>query len=251
MTEKRKESSLQRMSGHSKWSTIKRQKGAADVRRGATFTKLSIAITLAVKQSGGIVDPNQNLRLRLAIDSAKTSNMPKETIERAITRASGREGETIQELTYEGYAPGGAAVMVETATDNTNRTSSEVKGIFNKAGASFGQPGTVSYLFETMGLITVLKNEKSFDEIFAIAVDAGASDIQDGEEVSVYTSPADLSKVKDALVVAGIEVTSADFDRKPLNTVELSGEDKEKVFNFLASLEALDDVQKVYSNIAV
>jgi YebC/PmpR family DNA-binding regulatory protein len=150
------------MSGHSKWATIKRAKGAADVKRGATFTKLSNAITLAVKQGGGVTDPNQNFRLRLAVDAAKASNMPKDTIERAIARAAGRDAQQFAELTYEGYGPGGVAVMVETATDNVNRTSGDIKGIFNKAGASFGQPGAVSYLFNVNGVIVVAKYAKRY-----------------------------------------------------------------------------------------
>ena len=239
------------MSGHSKWATIKRAKGAADVRRGATFTKLSNAITLAVKQGGGVGDPAQNFRLRLAVDAAKTSNMPKETIERAITRASGREAQDIQELTYEGFAPGGVAVIVEAATDNVNRTSGEIKGIFNKAGASFGQPGTVSYLFQLLGFIVIEKGNKSLDDIFLLAAESGAQDIEDigDSQVAIYTKTEDINKVRENLISGGIKVVSVEFLRKPTNFVELDEEQGLKVIDFLTSLESLDDVQKVYSNI--
>ncbi len=239
------------MSGHSKWSTIKRQKGTADVKRGATFTKLSNAITLAVKQGGGIGDPNQNFKLRLAVDAAKTSNMPKETIERAIARANGKDASSFEEMIYEGFAPGGVAVIVEAATDNTNRTSSEIKNIFNKAGANFGQPGSVSYLFQTVGEVIVKKNGRTFDEIFGIGVDSGAEDVEDlGEEVALYVSAGDLNSFKERLTSEGFDITSADFVRKPTTKLALPEEQTKKVLNFLETVEALDDVQKVYSNVS-
>lgn len=240
------------MSGHSKWSTIKRQKGAADVKRGATFTKLSNAITIAVKQGGGIGDPEQNPRLRLAIELARGANMPKENIQRAIERATSKGAGDLSELTYEGFAPGGVSVLVEAVTDNTNRTTSEVKGIFHKAGASFGQPGSVSYLFEQTAEITLNKGDKSIDDIFLAAAELGAQDVEDrGEEVGVYSSVHNLSTVKNGLTAQGFDVVSSEISMKSKAQMEVGEELKEKVINFLSSLEELDDVQKVYSNISI
>lgn len=240
------------MSGHSKWSTIKRQKGAADVKRGATFTKISNAITIAVKQGGGIGDPDQNPRLRLAIELARSANMPKDNIERAIARATSKEAGDLLELTYEGFAPGGVSVLVEAVTDNTNRTTSEVKSLFNKSGASFAGPGAVAYQFDQSGEITVLKNDKSIDDIFLLAAELGALDVEDrGEEVGIYTQVSDLAKIKEGLTAQGLNVTSAEISRKPKNTVEVGEEQKEKIVNFLSALEDMDDVQKVYSNVSL
>jgi len=240
------------MSGHSKWATIKRQKGLNDKKRGATFTKLSNAITIAVKQGGGIGDPDQNFRLRLAVDAARASNMPKENIERAIKRAQGKEMGDISEVIYEGFAPGGVSVMIEAATDNSARTTSEVKNIFSKHSGSFGQPGSVAYQFKHIGRITVAKNGKSFDDIFAIALDSGAEDIKDIEdEVYIDTVVADLSKVKTALEQAGLTVIAAELVREPVVGMEVTDDDTlGKVDNFVTLLEELDDVQKVYTNLA-
>lgn len=240
------------MSGHSKWSTIKRAKGAADAKRGAAFTKISNAITIAVKQGGGVGDPDQNPRLRLAVELARANNMPKDNIERAIARASAKGAGELTELTYEGYAPGGVSVMVEAVTDNTNRTTSEVKSLFNKSGASFGGPGTVAYQFEQSGEISISKNGKSIDDIFLSSAELGALDVEDGEEeVIVYTKVQDLSLVKEGLSSQGFEITGAEISRKPTNQVEVDGEMKERILNFLSALEDMDDVQKVYSNIAL
>ncbi|MBP9717009.1 MAG: YebC/PmpR family DNA-binding transcriptional regulator [Candidatus Levybacteria bacterium] len=240
------------MSGHSKWSTIKRQKGAADVKRGAAFTKISNAITIAVKQGGGIGDPDQNPRLRLAIELARSANMPKDNIERAIVRATSKEAGDLTELTYEGFAPGGVSVLVEAVTDNTNRTTSEVKSLFNKSGASFARPGAVAYQFDQTGEITVLKNGKSIDDIFLLAAELGATDVEDrGEEVAVYTEVSDLSKIKEGLASQGFEITGAEISRKPKNTMSVGEEQKEKIVNFLSALEDMDDVQKVYSNVSL
>ncbi len=240
------------MSGHSKWSTIKRQKGAADVRRGATFTKLSNAITIAVKQGGGIGDPEQNPRLRLAVESARAANMPKDNIERAIARATSKGAGELSEVIYEGFAPGGVSVLIEAVTDNTNRTTPQVKGIFNKAGASFGQPGSVSYQFEQSGEITLSKNGKSIDDVFMAAAELGAQDVEDrGEEAGIYTAVSSLSQVKNGLESQGFSIQSAEISRKPKSTITVEEGSREKVLDFLASLEDLDDVQKVYSNIAI
>lgn len=240
------------MSGHSKWSTIKRQKGVADAKRGAVFTKISNAITIAVKAGGGVTDPNQNPRLRLAVESARANNMPKDNIERAIERAAARGAGELTEVVYEGFAPGGVSVMIEAVTDNTNRTTSEVKSIFNKSGASFGSPGSVAYQFEQSGEISVKKNGKSIDEIFLSAAELGAEDIEDGEgEAIVYTKISDLTKIKDGLSGEGFEVVSAELSRKPVSEIEVGEAEKDKILTFLATLEEMDDVQKVYSNIAL
>lgn len=239
------------MSGHSKWSTIKRQKGLNDKKRGITFTKLSNAISLAVKEGGGISDPEQNFRLRLSIDAARASNMPKDNIERAIQRALGKDATHFTEVIYEGFAPGGVAIMVEAATDNTMRTTPEVKSIFNKAGASFGQKGSVAYQFKQVGRIIVAKNDKSLDEIFAIAADGGAEDIEELDgEVLIYTKAEDLAKVRQSLSAAGLGISEADLVREPVVGIEIADQELLlKIEHFVNALEELDDVQKVYTNL--
>ena len=239
------------MSGHSKWSTIKRQKGLNDQKRGKTFTKLAMSIIIAIKQGGGISDPTSNFKLRLAIDAARAANMPKENIERAINKASGGQAGDVHEVLYEGFAQGGVCVIVEAATDNPMRTTSEVKSVFNKAGASFGQPGSVSYLFKHIGRIIVKKASLSFDEIFALAVELGAEDIEEvDEEIFIYTSMHDLAKIKDAISNANIEILEADLIREPIVTIKIDEEEKfNKIEHFINVLEELDDVLKVYTNL--
>jgi YebC/PmpR family DNA-binding regulatory protein len=240
------------MSGHSKWAQIKRQKGVTDIKKGKTFTKLANAIIIAVKQGGGVGDPNQNFRLRLAIDAAKTVNMPKENIERAIKRAAGREVGDLQEVIYEGFAPGGVAVIVEAATDNPTRTTSQVKNIFTKLGGSFGQPGTVSYMFRHVGQVVVGKEGKTVDEILSVALDSGADDIEDlDNEVFIYTAVSNLAKLKNELAGKGLGVTEAGLVRLPITPMEIPDAGMQsKIIDFLDSLEELEDVQKVYSNLA-
>jgi len=237
------------MSGHSKWATIKRQKGKTDAKRGIAFTKLSNAITLAVKAGGGIGDPNQNFKLRLSIETARNANMPKENIERAIARAAGKQAEDMQEVVYEGFGPGGVGIIVEAATDNKNRTSSEVKNVFDKNGGNMVQPGAVSYQFKQMGQLILDKNGKSLDDIFLIAADSGAEDVEEqDDEIFVYTKTSDLAKVKDSLSKEGITVKEMELIRKPTVFVTLDEEAFNKVTNILEKLEELDDVQKTYSN---
>ncbi len=238
------------MSGHSKWAQIKRQKGAADVKKGKTFTKLAKAIIIAVKQGGGIGDPNQNFRLRLAIDAAKAVNMPKENIERAIKRAMGREVGELEEVIYEGFAPGGVSVIVEAATDNSTRTTSEIKNIFNKHGGSFGQPGCVAYQFKQMGQIIIEKENKSFDEVFELALECGAEDILDVDsEVFIYTQVSSLAKAREGLMNKGMKILDSDLVRLPIITVEISDQEQQgKIIKLLETIEELEDVQKVYSN---
>ncbi|MGI8420621.1 MAG: YebC/PmpR family DNA-binding transcriptional regulator [Candidatus Levyibacteriota bacterium] len=238
------------MSGHSKWATIKRQKGANDTKRGQLFTKLSKTITLAVQQGGGIVDPDSNFRLRLAIESARGANMPKENIERAIVRASGKQGVQLEEAIYEGFGPGGFSVVVEALTDNILRTVSEVKMTFNKNGGNMGAQGSVMYQFEKKGVITLEKKGKSLDDIFVIVVDNGADDIEDADtEVLLYTKPEDVAKVRDALNEQGLSVKTSELTLRPIvNSVIDDKVAAEKALGFIEKLEDLDDVQKVYAN---
>jgi YebC/PmpR family DNA-binding regulatory protein len=239
------------MSGHSKWATIKRAKGAADIKRGLTFTKLTNAIMVAVKTTG-ITDPDSNFKLRLAVEAARAANMPKENIERAIEKASGKNAGEMQEVIYEGFAPEGVSVIIEAATDNSMRTTSEIKSIFNKDGGNFGQPGSVAYQFEQKGRIVVDKMNKTTDELFEIAVDSGAEDIEDVQNKAIITTAySDLSSVREKLIAKGFTPEEVEAIRKPLNPMAISDPEKlQKVINFLEKLEGLDDVQKVYSNLA-
>ena len=238
------------MSGHSKWATIKRQKGANDAKRGQLFTKLSKAITIAVRQGGNVSDINSNFRLRLAVESARSANMPKDNIERAIARASGREATELMEALYEGFGPGGFSVIVETLSDNNQRTVSEVKNVFDKNGGSMGNQGSVQYQFEKKGLITVVKNERNLDDIFLIAADNQAEDVEDlGHDVIVYTTPTDLARVRDGLVAQELEVRDAELLWKPIVISRIiDGSQAKKALQFVEKLEDLDDVQKVYAN---
>jgi YebC/PmpR family DNA-binding regulatory protein len=238
------------MSGHSKWSQIKRQKGVADAKRGQVFTKLAMAITIAVKAGGGITDPNQNFRLRLEIEKARMANMPKENIARAIERGVGKgdKGDLVEVL-YEGFAPFGVSVIVEAVTDNKQRTTPEVKSLFEKNGGTLGVPGSVGYQFQQVGEIVALKKNKSFDDIFLLAVDAGATDVEDGgEEVIIYTSATDLAKVKEGLQ-DNLSITAAELIRKPMTTIQITDkETAERLLQFIERLDSHDDVQKVYTN---
>lgn len=238
------------MSGHSKWATIKRAKGANDAKRGQLFTKLSLAITIAVKQGGMVTDPSGNPRLRLAIDTARAANMPKENIDRAIQRAAGKDATEMEEVIYEGFGPGGFSIIVEAVTDKKQRTTPEIKNLFEKNGGNMGNPGSVSYQFQQNGLVTVEKNGKTLDDVFLAAADAGAEDMEEaGDEILVYTKPEDLGKVRDTLSTEGFSVKSAELMRKPVTTVSLNDiEQARKALNFIEKIEDMDDVQKVYAN---
>ncbi len=238
------------MSGHSKWATIKRAKGATDAKRGQLFTKLSKAITIAVRQGGGTADPAMNFKLRLAIDAARTANMPKDNIDRAVQRASGVQAEQLDEVMYEGFGPGGFSVVVEGLTNNKVRTVAEVKSIFNKGGGSMGAQGSVMYQFEKKAIITVDKGDQTLDDIFLIAADHGADDIEDaGTEVILYTQPDDLAKVRDAIAKEGLNIKGAEFTFSPVVISAITNkEDAEKALNFIEKLEENEDVQKVYAN---
>ncbi len=236
------------MSGHSKWSTIKRKKAANDAKRGKLFTKLIKEITIAARQGGG--DPSANPRLRLAVDNAKAANMPMDNIERAIKKATGElEGVVYTELTYEGYGPGGVAILVEAATDNKNRTVAEVRHLFNKHGGSLGESGSVAWMFDKKGIITLPTQGKTEDDIMEIVLDAGADDIAEEEGYfEVTTEVENFEPVRRALADAGLEIENASLQWIAKNTVDVSGETAEKVMKLIDALEDNDDVQNVYSN---
>ncbi len=236
------------MSGHSKWSTIKRQKGVADAQRGQIFTKLSKEIIIAAKAGGG--DPAANTRLRLAIQKAKESNMPADNIQRAIQRAvGGGDGADLVEIMYEGYGPNGTAVLVEVATDNRNRTVAEVRNVFARSGGNLGESGSVAWNFDNRGVITLTPNGNDPDAVAMCAIDAGADDVQvSADSIDIYTAPADLEKVKKALEDTGVRVDSAEASRVPKTTVALDERNAVSMLRLVEKLEALDDVQKVYFN---
>lgn len=236
------------MSGHSKWSQIKRQKGAADVRRGVVFTKMTREIMLATREGGP--DPEANFRLRLAVDRARAVNMPHANIQRAIDRASGGgEGVALESAVYEGYAAGGVSVMVEAATDNRNRTASEIRSTFAKNGGKLGESGSVQWLFEQKGIIEVDAGRRSADEVQLVAIDAGAEDVEvDGSLVTVYTTPASFEGVKKAVEAVGIPVASAEISMRPTTTVRVEGDHAKQVIRLVEALEELDDVQRVHAN---
>lgn len=239
------------MSGHSKWAQIKRQKGATDIKRGQTFTKVANAITIAVRDGGGMTDPESNFKLRLAIEKARGVNMPKENIARAIDRGAGKgEKGLLEEVVYEGFGPDGVAVMVLCVTDNRERTRSEVKNIFDKNGGTLGQSGSVAYQFKQVGLVTVKKDSLSSDDVFGKAVEAGADDVEEaGEEMLIYTDPSRLKSVKEALSLEGLTVVEAELSRKATLTVPVNDKAiSSKVLLLVERLESLDDVQKVYAN---
>lgn len=236
------------MSGHSKWSSIKRQKGANDQKRGALFTKLSREIIIAARQGGG--DPAMNFKLRLAVQRAKASNMPNDNIDRAISKATGAGGEDhLEETTYEGYGPGGTAILVAVLTDNKNRTVAEVRHRFTRAGGNLGENGSVAWQFEPRGVISIPAGTNDKDEIALVAIDAGASDVNlDGDLVEVQTEPADLEPVRKSLEANGYEIENADFAMVPKTPIELDEKTAHQAMRLIDSLEDLDDVQRVYSN---
>lgn len=236
------------MSGHNKWSTIKHKKGAADARRGKIFTKLIKEITIAARMGGG--DINANPRLRTAVLAAKAENMPKDNIERAIKKGTGElEGAVYEEIVYEGYGPGGAAVLVDSLTDNKNRTVAEVRHIFSKAGGNLGANGCVSYLFAKKGYITVEKAAVNEDVFMEKALESGAEDIQEeGDIFEVITAPEDFEAVRTALEKSDIAMETAEITMLPQTTTELQGKEAEQMIRLMENLEDCDDVQKVYTN---
>ena len=236
------------MSGHSKWSQIKRQKGVADAKRGQLFTKLAREIIVAVRQGGANLEGN--LQLRLAVQKARDNNMPSENIERAIKRGSGEaEGTVLTEIKFEGYGPSGIAVLVETLTDNRNRTVQDVRRLFTRHGGNLGESGCVSWLFETRGVITVESDASDAEEIVLRAIDAGAEDVKTEKGyVEIYTQPQDLEEVRKAIEEKE-HVLSAEVSMTPKTTVLLEENKAIQTLRFLDQLEELDDVQRVFSNI--
>lgn len=237
------------MSGHSKWATIKHKKGIADQKRGQKFTKLIKEISVAARMGGA--DPDMNAALRTAILKARAENMPKDNIERAIKKGSGEMGNAVfMELVYEGYAPGGVAIIVDTLTDNKNRTAADVRSTLTKLGGSLGSSGCVSYMFQTKGVITYDASKYSEDEIFNAALENGAEDVTNEDGViEVTTSPADFGTVLEAMQAAGFEQDGADVSRIADQTVTLDKEKARKVMNIVERLEDLDDVQSVATNL--
>ncbi len=236
------------MSGHSKWSTIKHKKGAMDAKRGKIFTKLIKEITVAARMGGG--DPNSNPRLRSAIQAAKGENMPKDKLERAIKKGTGElEGENYEEFNYEGYGPGGAAVLIESVTDNKNRTVADIRHIFSKNGGNLGENGCVGWMFDKKGYIVVEKKVAGEDLIMETAIDAGADDVrEDGDNFEVITAVEDFEAVKDALESASITSIETEVTMLPQTTVNLSGKEAEQMVRLMEMLDDCDDVQKVYTN---
>ncbi len=237
------------MSGHNKWSTIKHKKGAADAKRGKIFTKLIKEITVAARM-GNSGDPDANPRLRSAILAARAENMPKDNIERAIKKGTGElEGVSYEECNYEGYGPGGAAILVESLTDNKNRAVAEIRHIFNKYGGNMGENGCVAWIFSKKGYISIPKGAVQEDVLMEAALEAGAEDVkEDDTYFEVITAPEDFEDVKVAIEEASITFETAEITMLPSNTTDLSGKDAEKMIKLMDAMDDCDDVQKVYTN---
>jgi len=237
------------MSGHSKWSSIKHQKGVTDARRGQLFTKLTREIIIAVRQGGS--NPEANFRLRLAIQKARDNNMPLDNIERSIKRGSGElEGASLIELNLEGYGASGTAILVQTLSDNRNRTLQEVRNVFSRSGGSLGESGCVAWLFDLKGLITVSTNDLDADELALQAIDAGADDVNIGSDyVEIYTKPEEFEKVRTALSQKNLPIASAELSMVPKTMVELEEKAALQTLKLLDKLEEMDDVQRVFSNV--
>ncbi|MDX1378570.1 MAG: YebC/PmpR family DNA-binding transcriptional regulator [Anaerolineales bacterium] len=240
------------MSGHSKWSTIKRKKGATDAKRGAIFTRLTREIVLAARDGGG--DPTSNFRLRLAVDKARAQNMPKDNIERAIKRGTGedKEGAAFETITYEGYVGHGVAVMIETVTDNRNRTVSDLRHALTKAGGNMAEPGAVGWQFQQIAYFSFPSSAMKFDKAFELGVEAGADDVVEDDGIIEITAPVEAFKIiADALHEANVQPDDAGLRMMPTQEMELSPEDAVSVLKTLETIEDLDDVQNVYSNLKV
>jgi YebC/PmpR family DNA-binding regulatory protein len=239
------------MSGHSKWSSIKHKKGAADAKRGKQFTKLARAITVAARDGGP--NPEANAPLATAIQKARDASMPKDNIQRAIDRGSGigADAEVIESILFEGYGPGGAAILVEALTDNRNRASADIRHAFNKHHGSLGEPGSVAWIFEKRGVVVIDADRYSEDDLI-VAIDAGAEDVrEDGEQLRVLCEPSDLSAVREAIEGAGVEVQSAEIAMEPKSTVLVKGTEAESLLRLVDALEEHDDVNEVHANFDV
>lgn len=235
------------MSGHNKWSKIKRQKGIDDIKKGQTYTKITREIIMAVRESGP--NPDGNFRLRLAMQKARDANMPTDNVERAIKKGSGELGGQMVEMTLEGYGPGGAAIMVQALSDNRNRTLQEVRNVFTRHAGNLAETGSVAYLFEYKGIITIDVEDKDVDALTLEVIDAGADDVQvaDGS-MEVYTKPTELAKVRTELEKKKLNITNTDLIMAPKTTVEVKDRQAEQAVKLLDGLEELDDVQKVTTN---
>ena len=240
------------MSGHSKWAQIKRAKGANDVKRGQLFTKLGREVTIAAREGGA--DPDGNARLRMAIDRAREANMPMETIQRAIQRGSGGgEGASLEEVVYEAYGAGGAALLIEATTDNRNRTVAEVRATLTRGGGSLGEAGSVAWNFESRGIIVAQAGDKMDPEELELkAIDAGADDFNaDGQDVEILTDPSQVDEVRRALEASGANVTSVDVAMVPKTQIDLPNDQTTAVLRLVERLEDLDDVNRVYTNVHI
>jgi len=236
------------MSGHSKWSSIKHKKGAADAKRGKLFSKLARAIIVAARDGGG--DPENNPTLATAIQKARDVSMPKDNIQRAIDRGTGAGADSaaIEHILYEGYGPGGVAILVEALTDNRNRASAEIRFAFSSHGGSLGEPGSVAYLFEKKGTI-VVDGERYGEDDVIVAIDAGAEDVrEEGDRLRVLCDPSDLTAVREALESSGVEIQSAELTTEPKSMVEVKGQEAERLLKLLDALDEQDDVDEVFAN---
>ncbi len=236
------------MAGHSKWAQIKRKKAVTDARRASAWTKVIREITVAARQGGG--DPGMNPRLRTAVDAAKAVNMPADNIERAIKKGTGElEGASYEEVSYEGYGPGGTAVYIEATTDNANRTVAEVRHVLSRNGGNLGAGNSVAWMFDRKGLLTLDASRYEEDKALEAALEAGAEDFQrDGDQYLIHTAPTDFHAVQDGLKAAGFEVESAELAMLPRSMVQVEGEEAMRVLRLMDALEELDDVSKVFSN---
>lgn len=238
------------MAGHSKWANIKRKKARVDAERGKAFTKVSRELLIAAREGGP--DPEENFRLRLAIEKARAANMPNDSIQRSIKRGSGElGGESLEEVTYEGYGPGGVAILVSAMTDNRNRSASDIRHVFSKNGGNLGETGCVAWMFQKKGLIVVNLDEISMseDEFVDLAIESGAEDYEsDDTTIEVYTEPEDFEEVEKFFESKGITFSTAEVTMLPQNTVKVAGKAAEQVLNLVEALEDLDDVQQVYAN---
>jgi len=236
------------MSGHSKWATIRRKKEKVDAARGQVFTRLIRELTIASRLGGS--NPEANARLRSAIDAAKAANMPSDNIDRAIKKGAGElEGQILEEIRYEGYGPGGVAILVECVSDNRNRTASEVRHVFTKRNGNMAEAGAVAWMFDRMGYLTLEKDQGSEEEILEIALDAGATDVGGDDNIwEVYTSPEDLYKVKGEIETRGKTIASAEISFIPKNTIKVESDNAKSLLGLIDALEELDDTQHVYAN---
>jgi len=240
------------MSGHSKWSTIKRKKGAEDAKRGKLFTRLAREITIAARHGSG--NPDSNPTLRMAVDRARSANMPKDNIERAIKKGTGEldGGAELEAITYEAFAPHGIPILIECLTDNRNRTLADVRRVLNKLGGNMAEAGAVSWMFDTKGHIVIERTNQDPDELFMIAVEAGAQDVEiNNDSFEIYTAAADLHAVATALADAGVKASEASLSQIPKNEIEVGPKETVQVMGVIEALEELDDVQQVYSALAI